>query len=322
MLKKILSIMLIILFFNTNYAFAENWVTITAENGKSADLDLDSIQMVLDTVEYNIKTENKDYIYINKMSTELYKAGIPTAVIERTQYKNSISEDNQISHENISNRDYRVVKSGTLQAEIFDVLSKELDKKNFTQGKSTWNKYLKRQRKQIYKHWKPQGKYWNTYSEYTSPVYFDETLLIVDKNGIIKNRQYNNSSLPELTVIEPLPEDYTAETFQLGVKMNYYKYAGAKINTKKPVVKQISPVRSEITIAKNKRPPIIGHIELGLLWFHKKVKSIQEWSPEPPDNALVLLEFPLIMVTCLGGLIFEVCTGLLCLISGVSMDDL
>lgn len=320
-MKKIISITLIMFLLNINFAYAENWVTITAENGKSADLDLDSIQMAVDTVEYDIRTQNNDFIYINKMSTELYKEGIPTAVIERSKYKNDLSENNKISDEKIDIRDYRILKSGTLQAEIFDVLSKELDKKSFTHGKSTWNKYLKRQRKEIYKHWKPYGNYWNTYSNSTSPVYFDDVLLIVDKNGIIQRKEHDRRSLPELSVIEPLPEDYTAETFQLDVKMNYYKYAGAKLNTKKPVVKQISPVRSEITISKNKRPPVLGHIQLGFLWCYKKLDNFK--LPEPPDNGvLCLIGLPFAIAGFICGLAGQIVCGIFCFISGVDMNDL
>ncbi len=318
MIKKVVSISLIIFLLNVNFAFAENWVTITAENGKSADLDLDSIQMVIDTVEYNIRTQNDNYIYINKMSTELYKEGIPTAVVERSKYKNNLSDNNKISDEKVEIRDYRVVKSGTLQSEIFDVLSKELDKKDFTQGKSTWNKYLKRQRKEISKKWKPYGNYFGSDSNSTSPVYINNVILTVDKNGIIKSKQYDNHSfLNDLSVIEPLPENYTAETFQLDVKMNYYKYAGAKLNTKKPVVKQISPVHSEITIAKNKRPPILGHIQLGLLWCFKKLDNLRLF--ESSDNlilCLIKIPFELCRITV------QVVCSIFCLISGVDMDDL
>ena len=90
-IKKFVTFSLILLLLNLNISYAENWVTITAENGKSADLDLDSIKMAVDTVEYDIKTEYDNYIYINTMSTELYKEGLPTAVAERTKYKDTIS---------------------------------------------------------------------------------------------------------------------------------------------------------------------------------------------------------------------------------------
>lgn len=320
-MKKIISITLIIFLLNVNFAYAENWVTITAANGKSADLDLDSIQMAVDTVEYNIRTQNNDSIFINKMSTELYKEGIPTAVIERSKYKNGLSENNKISDEKINTRDYRILKSGTLQSEIFDVLSKELDKKNFIQGKKTWNKYLKKQRKEIYKHWKPHNNYWNTYSNSTSPVYFDDVLLVVDKNGVIQSKQHDRRSIQELSAIDPLPEDYTADTFQIDVKMDYYKYAGAKLNTKKPVVKQISPVRSEITISKNKKPPVLGHVQLFLLWCYKKLENFT--IPDPPDNGLLcLIGFPFVITGVLCGFTGQIVSWILCFISGVDMDDL
>lgn len=321
MIKKVIALFLIFFLLNVNFAYAENWVTITAENGKSADLDLDSIQMAIDTVEYNTRTQNDEYIYINKMSTELYKEGIPTAVIERSKYKNDLSENNKISDEKIEIRDYRVLKPGTLQSEIFDVLSKELTKKKFTRGKSTWNKYLKRQRKDIYEKWEPSGNYFNSVSSFASPVYINRVILTVDKDGIIQNKQNDyDSVLTDLSVIEPLPDDYTAETFQLDVKMNYYKYAGAKMNTKKPVVKQISPVHSEITIAKNKRPPVIGQIQLFFLWCFKKIKQLT--LPDAPDNILCLVYLPFAIAGIAVYATGIIISGIFCFLSGVDMDDL
>jgi len=258
-IRKIITGLLLTAFLNINLAYAENWVTITAENGKSADLDLDSVQMSVDAVEYVIKTENDNCIYINKMSSELYKEGSPTAVIERAKYKDDI----KVADEKIQKRTYKELKSGTLQAEIFDVLSKELDKKTFTQGKTTWKKYLKKQRKTLQKSWKPYKNVWNAEKEST-PVNYNNLVLTVAKDGTIEEKLNDNGTLNGLVKLDSLPEDYAADTFQLKVKMNHYKYVGAKIHTSKPVIKQTSPVSAEITVAKNQRPIILGHLEYGL----------------------------------------------------------
>ena len=137
MFKRIIATILLLLFCNMNSVYAENWVTITAENGKSADLDLDSIEMVVNAVEYDIRTTFNNTVFVNKLSTELYKDGTPTAVIHRKKYKNSISSSNLLTEEKITQRDYKIVKNGTLQAEIFDILSKKLEEKNFNKGHKT-----------------------------------------------------------------------------------------------------------------------------------------------------------------------------------------
>lgn len=322
-IRRIIAGLLVIFFLNLDSAYAQNLVTITAENGKSANLDLDSIKMAVDTVEYDILTDDDGYVYVNKMSTELYKEWTPTAVVERKKYKGSISEDNLVTTEKISKRDYRQLKQGTLQAEIYDVLSKELEEKSFSQGKSTWNKYLKKQRKSIYKAWKPHKDYWDENSDYITPVNHTNVLLTVDKDGKIKDKQNDNGILWDLSQLDSLPEDYTAETFQLNVKMNYYKYAGAKMYTPKPAVKQISPVRSEVTIAKNQRPPVIGHLQFGLLWLNNKVSAFDDWIPSPPDNGIIcLLAFPVVLLVCVGCIVGEIITTILCMLSGVSLDDI
>lgn len=344
-IKKITTLFLAIFILNMNFVYAYNSVTVTAENGKSADLDLDSIKMAVDTVEYDIITELDGYTYVNKMSTELYKEGTPTAVVERRKYKGSISDGNLSENEKIKNRNYRVLKSGTLQSEIFDVLSKELGKKNFSKGKTTWNKYLKKQRKQIQKAWEPHKDNWDKPDGYVTPstiqnlesikdfrdwnaggitpVRHDNVQLTINKDGSIKEKINDRGEFWNLTQLDALPEDYTAETFKLDVKMNYYKYAGAKIYTPKPLVKQISPVRSEITIAKNQRPPVIGHIQFGLLRAFKKFNNMDKLIPDPPDNGfLCLLGFPFVLVAGAGIIAGWIVTGLLCLLTGVSVEDM
>lgn len=315
-MKKLISAILITLLINMNVVYAENWVTITSENGKSADLDLDSVQMVLDAVEYNIRTQKGDYVYINKMSTELYKKGLPTAAIERAKYKNNTLEENKIENEKFKTREYKSINSGTLQAEIFDVLSKELDKKTFTQGQGIWDKYLKRQRKIISKGWEPSKYRFEKKSEFITPVYINYESIIVDKNGVVKDKKYNHMDELYSTQIEELPEDYTADTFQIDVNMNYYKYAGAKLLAPKQKVKQISPTHAQVSISKNHRPPVIGHIEYGLLWLSKKIWGMCDTVPD--NNFVFLISIPFYIVVLVGGVAMFVVSALF----GVDTDDI
>ena len=328
MFKRITAILLLIFFCNLNFAYAQNWVTITAENGKSADLDLDSIKMVVDTVEYDIKTTFDDVIYINKLSTDLYKEGMPSAVIERKKYKNEISELSLISEEVIKNREYKTLKPGTLQAEIFDVLSKRLQEKTFNEGYKTWKKYLKTQRKTIQKTWKPIPfrKLKSVYMDVLpTPYYKNRIELDIDKNGVIQQRRVANEEmlLEEVYLLEPLPDEYKSETFQLGVNVKYYKYAGAKLYSKKPEIKQASPVKAEINIAKNSRPPIIGHIQFGMLVLVKKLYSFFTFSGPKMQNVrlegpLVLLAIPVVAMSFVGWLVFS----LFAMLIGVSANDI
>lgn len=319
-MKKLISAILITLLINMNVVYAENWVTITSENGKSADLDLDSVHMAIDAVEYNIRTQKGDYVYINKMSTELYKEGLPTAAIERAKYKNNTLEENKIENEKFKTREYKSINSGTLQAEIFDVLSKELDKKTFTQGQGIWDKYLKRQRKIVSKNWKP-SKYRFEKTEFITPVYINNESIIVDKDGIVKDVKYAPNYMDELfsTHIEQLPEGYTADTFQIDVNMNYYKYAGAKLLAPKQKVKQISPTHAQISISKNHRPPVVGHIEYGLLGLFKKISNVFENILPNTNNVFIcFLSIPLCVMVITG----IVSMFIICILFGVSPDDM
>lgn len=319
LIKKFVANILIIFLLNMNCVYAQNWVTISAENGKSADLDIDSISVNLDAVEYDIRIINDNYIYINRMSTELYKDGTPTAVVSRSKYSEDLSNNNKISSETIKNREYRKLKAGTLQAEIFDVLSKKLEKKSFNKGQSTWNNYLKKQRKQILKSWKPaKFSSLNVEKDISTyfPVYQNDISLDINKNGKIVDRHSSNDmeQLYEIYNIDPLPSDYTQETFNLNVKMSYYKYAGAKVLSPKPTIKQTSPVSSEIVIAKNSSPPVIGHIQFGVLYLYSIVNSVLDTNADIP----ILLLIPAV----LGGFAGTILLGAIFIMVGGDIGDL
>jgi len=336
MLKKCIATLLLILFLNMNIQVqAANWVTIVAENGKSADLDLDSIDLAVDAVEYDIRTFNKEFVYVNRLSTELYKEGTPTAVIKRIKYKNSIAKENLITEDTISDRNYKVVKNGTLQAEIFDILSKKLEEKSFNKGHKTWEKYLKQQRKNLHYKWNPPSfndLYATERDDCATPVYENKVTMNLDKNGNIIYRTGENRQLllRNIEQLDPLPEDYNAKTFELGVNIDYYKYAGAKLYNNKPAVKQISPVKAEVSIAKNSRPPVIGHIELGLLALKLKLGRISKFlfkyeMPFPDNGLLCLMLFPFVILQIAFAItagILETVTSIFALFLGVSFEDI
>ncbi len=266
--KKILSTLLILLMMNTS-CFAENWVTITAENGKSADLDLDSLNVVLDTVEYDIKMEKENTTFIHRFSTDLYKEGTPTAIISAVKLENNVKTPIQVE-----NRVYRNLKQGTLQSEIYDVLSKELSEKEFNKGKNTWSKYLKKQQRLMTEQLNPgdfkklNSRFVNK-TESATPIYRSNIELQIDKYGTVVNRKTDDYYLQEVKKLDSLPADYSGKTYTVEVEMNYYKYVGAKTKTAKPTIIQNSPSKATVKISKNSRPPVFGHIQYGLLATYK-----------------------------------------------------
>lgn len=325
-LTKIIATFLIVLTINMP-CFAVNWVTITAENGKSGDLDLDSIKMAVDTVEYDIKVTQNEYTYINRFSTELYEEGTPTALISSKKYKNDV----EVSSEIYKDRNYRELKPGTLQAEIFDVLSKDLSEKTFNKGQNTWDKYLKKQRKAIQNQWKPRkfkdynSSYISTYKN--EPVYSNHVELDVAKDGSIVNRSSNDyySQLYEVRKLDPLPSEYTGETFKLNVDMKCYKYAGSKIYNKGEKVTKLEPTSSNIKISKNSKPPVLGHIQFGLLRTVKGANGLADKSVNhmtSGDPLVGLLELPVVLGAMALAIATDISCGLLFMIVGGDFDDL
>ncbi|MGN0196617.1 MAG: hypothetical protein ACI4B8_01290 [Candidatus Gastranaerophilaceae bacterium] len=327
MTKKLTALFLVFImsFFNTCYA--ANWVTITAENGKQADLDLDSVKMALETVEYDIRIEQGGVYYLNRFSSELYKDNTPTAVIMRGKYENGVL----VNRENVE-RKWKPLKQGTLQAEIFDVLSKELDEKSFNKGQDTMDKYLKKQKKNILRQWNPKARKFKYYDKshirkdsYT-PVYSNDFAFTIDNNGTISNRASSDNSnmLLDVRSLDALPNGYTDETFKLNVNVKYYKYVGCSKENRKPIVKQ-SPVEASVAVGKNSRPPVLGHIQYGLLYSYKKTTGIGSTLLSDKDFPFIvdLVYFPValagsIVIPVSGWLLF----GILFPLSGGDFVDL
>ena len=54
-----------------------------------------------------------------------------------------------------------------------------------------------------------------------------------------------------------------------------------------------------------------------------KMKAIEQWNSAPTDNIFLgLIEFPVGIITFVGALAIEIISSVLCVISGVSIDDL
>ena len=327
-MRKLIALILVFMISFLNVSYAANWVTITAENGKQADLDLDSVKMALNTVEYDIKFEQNGNVFINRLSSELYKEDTPTAVIMRGEYKDGA----WVNSENVTDKNWKPLKQGTLQAEIFDVLSKELEQKSFSKGQDAMDKYLKKQRKNILSRWNPKSKKFKYYdpsrivmSSY-SPMYYNTVRLDIDKNGIISDRESYDSAnkLWDVRSLDELPNGYSDEVFKLNVDMKYYKYVGCSKENRKPIIKQ-SPVEATVTVAKNSRPPVLGHIQYGFLYCYKKTTKISEVLFENKNFPFLvdLIYFPIalvgsITVPLVGWAVF----GILFPLSGGDFEDL
>lgn len=301
---------------------AENWLTITAESGVSADLDLDSVKMSVYSVEYNIRIKKEDITYINRFSTQLHKYGTPTAVISSAVY----ADGEKIDERFFENYDYKNLEDGSFQAEIFDVLSKTISVKNFSRGQTKWINYLNRQQKIIQENWEPDDfknmdKDFITTDEY-NPVYVRDTVILTDKNGKVISKYSSGTDDLKIKTIEPLPEGYNQETFTLTVNKNYYKYKGAS-KTKKPLVIETSPNSATVKISKNSRPFIFGHIQYALLWSIKKLDYLfkGEYYPDCPWY-LGLFLFPVGVVTTVGGGVAYVSVILLFGLIGGDIDDI
>ena len=101
--------------------------------------------------------------------------------------------------------------------------------------------------------------------------------------------------------------------------MKYYKYAGAKKFTKKPVITKTSPNSASIKIAKNSRPPVFGHIQYGLLATNNKIGYFYKGDF---IDGLPLILLPVVFVAGIFGIVAWIACNLLFVIFGGDIDDL
>lgn len=302
MIKKFFAFLLIILLLPVSPVFAKasadnvpNWVKVVSDNGETVDLNLNSIVIALDTVEYEIKTEKDDdgFFFVRRFSTELYNPEMPTAILSSVKYKDEISEENLIERDVYTDLDYKPAVDGTLSAEVFSVLSKRLNASAFAAGERTMKKYLNRQYKNVKKQWKT--RHYKDYSRNEARhlptgsqanVYFEDAIsLKLNREGEVISRKSEdpNSLHVEISEFPPLPEGYSGETYNLNLKLRCYKYYGAEKYTadKVKVIKE-NPNTGSLIMAKNHFPPVVGPMLLGVVKFSNALmKPIDFFSDHP-----------------------------------------
>lgn len=239
-IKKILATILLLCFGIFNSAIAEVWLPITAENGKISEVEIDTIDIDSNIATYSVKRKDVNYEYIAKMKINLDDKTF--AVVNNTAYSNG----KQVSFkDNSSKLAYTTIKEGTLADSVYKMLIIAKESPALDVKLKTWEKYFKRQQRQIQKSWHPNL----IAGESSKENAIAYVIVVVDKEGNILSRTYQNNSNTDKAYsefnqnlkteidkifiknkkFEPLPKEFKGDKIILVMKFNYSFNKDAKI---------------------------------------------------------------------------------------------
>lgn len=238
-IKKILASLLIFVLFTTNYALAANWIPIKADNGKVAEIDIDSLEKNNNTIKYKIKQTKLENDVIYGMVTDCNNK--TTAILNMTIYK----DGKQIGFEDYSKSiKYTPLKQGTLNWSAYKIITLANNALALNVDRTIWEKYFKKQQKKIQKNWHPNLITANHYPKKKAIAY---VTLVLDKDGnivkrsyqnttnnIAKYKEFNNRLKQEIEKpftkikFDPLPSEYAEEKLIVIIKFEYSMIGDAK----------------------------------------------------------------------------------------------
>lgn len=238
-IKNILASLLIFILITTNCTFAANWIPIKADNGKVAEIDIDSLEKHNSTVKYKIKQTKLENDVIYNMITDCNNK--TTAILNMTIYK----DGKQIGFEDYSKAvKYAPIKLGTLNWSAYKIITLANNAPALNVDKAVWEKYFKKQQKKIQKNWHPNLMTANHYPKERAIAYMT---LVLDKNGNIVKRSYQNTTNTKAKYdkfnnrlkqeiekpfdkikFDPLPAEYKEENLIVIMKFEYSMEGDAK----------------------------------------------------------------------------------------------
>lgn len=242
MLKNIFFI-IVGLFILQGICYAENWIPIQAKNGKSVELNLNSIEKQGDVVSYDLKQNKQDKIIINRLETDF--AQKQTTILNESIYKtdeDAYALNKRVGFEDYSkHKKYHEIKEGTLNETLYNFLTLSVETPTLDSN-INWKKYFNKQQRKMQKYWHPNTMQCKHYPKERAVAF---VTLIVDRNGNIEYRGYQNLTnaaskykdfnnrfeqeidkvFQKVPKLKPLPKEYKGDRIVLIMKFEYsYKH--------------------------------------------------------------------------------------------------
>ncbi len=241
-IKEILSGLLVFVLLTANCTFAANWVPVKADNGKIAEIDIDSIEKSGNLIKYKIKQILENEVIYSMVTNSKNKT---TAIINMAIYKNN----KQIGFEDYSKTiNYSQIKKGSLNETVYKILTLTNDTATSGVEPSTWKKYFNKQQKKIQRNWHPNLMLSGGDEPTEKSIAY--VMLVLNKNGNIIKKSYLNNTNKDTKYkkfndrlqeeiekpfkkieFDPLPEEYKEDKLIIIMKFEYSKTGNVKSKT-------------------------------------------------------------------------------------------
>lgn len=243
LLLKHIFLIIVGLFIVQSVCFAEIWIPVQATNGKSVELNLNSIEKQDNVIRYDLKQNKQDKIIINRLETDFVHK--QTAILNESIYKSdedTYTLSKRIGFEDYSKqKKYYEIKEGTLNEALYNFMILSIDTPTLDSS-INWEKYFNKQQKKMQKYWHPNTMLCKHYPKERAIAF---VTLVVNKNGDIEYRGYQNLTntrskyndfnnrfeqeidkvFQKVPKFKPLPKEYKGDKVVLIIKFEYsYKY--------------------------------------------------------------------------------------------------
>lgn len=235
MIKKILLYILIIFLFSANQVMAENWIPVQADNGKTAEFDIDSLVITNNIARYRVKQRILEEDKIFNMVTNFNNKTSAICDIEIIDYTGKRKFESYLNK-----LKYLPIKERSLNQALYQFLI-YLKESNINDVSSSreLKKYINKLQKKIQGSWHPNNLYELGYFQPDEKAIAYVTLF-VHKNGNIHYVSYQNNTNTEYDefnkklkaeinkfytkhkTLEALPENFKGEGVVIVVKYEYF----------------------------------------------------------------------------------------------------
>lgn len=224
-------LLLIISFFTP--ANAAVWYPITGASGNVQEIELDTIEIDDNFVTYNCKKLDKNYTYITKM-----RINLEAKTFAILNMKALLNGKQTSFKDNSRNIQYIPIKEGSLAESVYNMMIIAKQSPALDVKMKVWEKYFNKHQRIIQRSWHPN---FNSYSKKPYDRSVAYVTLVIDKNGNIVSKKYQNNTntdpmynefneglkkkvenvFVKMPKFDPLPKEYKGDNIIVVLKFEY-----------------------------------------------------------------------------------------------------
>ena len=239
-IKIFITVLIISIIGFMNKAMAANWMSVKANNGRVAEINISSFKKNGSLIEYEIKQNRLDDEIIYKMITDYDSKS--TAILNMSIY----NDGKQVGFEDFSKHvKYNRIKEGTLNDSVYQVLLLVKEAPALSIDSKVWDKYFNKYQSKLQRNWHPNTMQCSHYPKERAVAY---VTLIISKDGNILYKDYQNitntaskyndfnerlekeieKAFNKISEFQPLPKEYKGNKIIVIMKFEYSYKGDAK----------------------------------------------------------------------------------------------